>query len=174
MLLPNNHYTVSIDLGDSNISASFISKLTPYYCSVSEVLRDVGEFIQDVSLQRVASCIYDNSVYADEMAVVDFDRDAPPYHIRQFVRYKTGYDLVFSTHLGYLRSDAGRFQLGDLNIEEGAGMVDRLKRAFAHIKDQLKIWQDALMGHHRRGYAGSGYTTKSGSRQYPPGLGARW
>ena len=91
--------------------------------------------------------VSDNSVYADEMAVVDFDRDAPPTAFGSLsdIRQDTTWSL--RTHLGYLRSDAGRFQLGDLNIEEGAGMVDRLRggpRPYQRpIKDMARCFDGA-------------------------------
>lgn len=172
-LLNNNKYSVFLELDDLTVRFSFTSKYSPLYASVDIIDGDIGPFIEGFTEEEINRQIHAVSIEAQKMAYNDttfsdeaFDYENPPYFVRQYVRYKTEYNLAKKQYVKMARASGNDKTLGDFSVSKDFSLSD-LKELLGMLKDDLKPWADELTGRTGRGQAGMLYFTKSGNNPSP-------
>lgn len=172
-LLPNNKYSIYLELDDLTVRFSFTSKYDPLYSSVDIIDGDIGPFIEGFTDEEINRQIHSVSIEAQQRAYNDqafddeaFDYENPPYHVRQYVRYKTEYNLAKKQYVKMARASGNDKTLGDFSVAKDYSLSD-LKELLGMLKDDLKPWADELTGRTGRGQAGMLYFTKSGNHSSP-------
>jgi hypothetical protein len=107
------------------------------------------------------------TLYENDGYDLPFDPNSPTYPIYMYVRYKTAYMILLRLMSQTALNGAGRKKLGDLEISKGSLPV-MLQPFLDEIKTNLKLWEDAVKGHHGRGdaYMRYGVRGSNASNQY--------
>ncbi len=124
----NQRYTLSFHYNGEPRSITFLSAFNPMYSSVSIIRMDLSDIISKIPDARIATMIYLNSVQADLMFTTEFE-DAEdgvvPNAAKQYVRYKTGLDIMLAIYLHMsARGDGDHFVLGALEVEKKYNLAD--------------------------------------------------
>lgn len=152
-LLHNQKYTFSFVHADQEFSTSFYTKLNPFYSTIKRIQSDLGDIIDDVTDERLAFLIFDNSILSQNIASEENlalleSEDKVPYVFKQFVRYRTELDLMTSVYLQLSgRQGEVKKTLGELEIsrKQNFGALD-LKGILSELKGKLKEWEKLLRG----------------------------
>lgn len=177
MLLPNNKYTLNVQIPDRpKQEFTFTTKLSPFFATIEQIKDDVTAFFEDVSNALIVNKIHENSVYALQIARIEIeDIEKPPFAIMQFVRAKTRHDILIRAALAMQKSDAERVQLADFSLDVDTDFWQLLKPVIAEYKEEVKRWQDAIMGIGLRGYAKPQVCSLSSETDSSPyGIAERW
>lgn len=155
-------------------SWSFLSEFTYLYGDADSIRNDVGGFIQNLTDRVLFKYMADVSRKAYDIAsnvttssttfnADDYADGKAPFHVHQYVRYQTEYDLLLNAHIqqssgGSGAGTASSIRLGDLQVEgsssSGGGEdAPDISIVLRSLRDRSKHWEDAIHGHHNRGYA---------------------
>lgn len=158
-------------------SWSFLSEFTYLYGDAESIRNDVGGFIDNLTDRILYKYMADVSRKAyDIVSTVqtssttfnadDYADGKAPFHVHQYVRYQTEYDLLLNAYIqqssggsGSGAGSASSIRLGDLQVEGssssngGSDEAPDVTAVLRSLKDRSKHWEDAIHGHHNRGYA---------------------
>ena len=161
---PNKEYEVFLnDIFDEdgykidNYNFKFISEYDPLYASYDIIKADLSQHMYEIEDETLLyRYIRDNSIATQKLTPRDdIDWDEPPFEVKQYVRYKTLYDLLLYSYVN--SGGVSKIRLADLDIEHDESSIEDL---LDRIKDEYKVWFDMVMGHNMRGMA----STKSAVR----------
>lgn len=136
-LLPNQLYTLSLNYKDQVFTSQFQTKLDPLYTTSRIVREDLGEMIDSVKDERIIYLGYLNSILAESIASEENltlleEEKKVPYVFKQYVRYRTEYDIVSAMYMlisgkqGSVSKVLGEFEVERRHQFAGAGVKDML------------------------------------------------
>ncbi|MDK2600714.1 Ig-like domain-containing protein [Bacillus stercoris] len=146
---------------------AFMTHFTYLYGDPQSVRDDIGSASDSYSDKSLYKYMRDISNYAYEVvsgnadfSASDYADGKAPYYVHQYVRFKTGYDLLINSQLRSVADgDVGgihQYKLGDLTITKdavGSGAAADMSTLLDELKTKMKVWEDLLHGQHNRGYA---------------------
>jgi hypothetical protein len=145
-LMENQKYTFSFVVDGVECVYSFTSRYSPLYSTIKVIRSDYWELLEELTDELVLFHIWQNSQLVREIADVElnFPDDKPNYAVKQYVRYKTEYDLVrallitISTKAGAQEKHLGEFKI--TNEYKTPELEEILKR----LKELVDEWEKAL------------------------------
>ena len=160
----NNLYSVRICIDKDFIDWQFSSQLQPFFATVRQVRQQIGEFIEGVTDDHIASLIYKNSVQVVELIDQLANQDDPVENVeyeynqatgeytttyravKNWVLYQTCIDLIYYKYYGIAAHYGSiRKEIGDVSIERSVKLPyldDLLKR----LKDYWEEADDEIRG----------------------------
>lgn len=144
------------------VKISFTSEYYPLFTSMSVLRRDLARYIESMDEDTMYQYARENSfsirTKLPEDIEEDIDWDDPPFEVKQYVRYKTIYDIVLYYFIN--EGDISKFRLADLDVDKNETDIQTL---LDNLKDEYKSWLDICLGHKNRGRAGSQLVIRSTS-----------
>lgn len=144
-LLNNQRYTLVLKAKGVTHQTTFTSRYSPLY-STSRILRnDLAEMFEKVSDDVLNFTIWQTSLLADEIASEEnFTDGKPNFAVKQYVRYKSVYDLLRRILL-HLSSSAGSINkiLGEFTISKSI-KAPYVKDLLSTIDAEVKKWESAI------------------------------
>ena len=147
-----------------NFDETFCTKLSPLYCSLKSVKTLLGKNIS-VKDEDILYNIRENSLLADYLYAnrknfsnnifqdeIKIDPTNVPIEVREYVRYKTAYDMCLTITVDSTASSGISGTVGDVTFSEKEGEVD-LEGVLDALKSALKRWEDAVRGYAIEGRA---------------------
>lgn len=136
-LLNNQIYTLAFSYKDQTFESTFQTKLNPLYTTSRIVREDLGDMIDSVKDERIIYLGYLNSILAESIASEENltlleEEEKTPYVFKQFVRYRTEYDIVSAMYMlisgkqGSVSKVLGEFEVERRHQFAGAGVKDML------------------------------------------------
>lgn len=120
----------------------FTSKYSPAYATVREVVSELsfasGMLTPNLVLQRIR----DASLLADHLTNTKEERKEVPYEVRQFVRFKAAYDLLWQLGAGRVL-EAESYALGDMRVDKRPPDLEELLGGLA---EQAEYWEREMLG----------------------------
>jgi hypothetical protein len=146
----------------------FTSNWKPVFTSSHSVRQITDFFVPELTDDDLWFVIRRNSLYAIFIQVymptkvdanfqiyqppVSFDVNNPPFYAREYVRIKSGLDLLKAKY--YQLLDKPQTTLADFSVNPNtAALKENIAQAISEIKLELKEFEDSLRGHSNRGYA---------------------
>jgi hypothetical protein len=152
-------YTIVLTGGKvENYIASFQSQFSYFYGDMKLIKGDISKYIK-ISDSLLARYVADISADAYNTAIQYYndgngnaiDWENPPLFIKEYVRFRTTYELVNNKYVE-LTTSSSMVQLGDFTVQNTVSAQGLL--AFRDgLALQLKRWNDEIHGQHNRGYA---------------------
>jgi hypothetical protein len=175
----NNWYKVTLDFPElqAPVEWDFTSAWKPVFTSAHSVRELTDFFMPELTDNDVWFVVRRNSLYAIWIQVymptkvdanfqiyqppISFDVNNPPFYAREYVRIKSGLDLLKAKYYNLLAKPMTT--LADFTVNPNTGALkENISQAINEMKLELKEFEDALRGHSNRGYA-RGRATERGS-----------
>ena len=173
-LLPNNRYTVYLDIRDLRLKFTFSSLYNPLYSTAEIVRDDLGLFAAGMTDDEINRHTFLASREAQELAhnpeaipgEPPFDYDNPPYHVRQYVRYKAAYKIAAKQYASMAKEVGTVTELGDLTVERRYTLRD-LRDLLKLLREELAPWEAMLRGQTNKGRATAMYAVRGSLNDSP-------
>ncbi len=129
----------------SDYILEFTSRYYPLLASPNMVRLDLGQYMTDVNEDYMYRYIRENSMAI--MSITpreDIDWDDPPFEFKQYVRFKTIYDMILGTYMRMASGGGKSVKLGQLTVDyrDSQSQAEMLR----FLKDLLEPWYSLCMG----------------------------
>ncbi len=144
-----------------DIVINLTSRYYPILASFQIVLLDLQQYMTNINKDYAYRYIRENSLAIMSITPRSENWDDPPYEFKQYVRFKTVYDMVVNTYIKAIGGAGKAVSLGDLSVDKKSASADMaviLKR----LEDQLQPWYDLCMQRTNRGRAKVDTVVKGG------------
>ncbi|AOQ24705.1 hypothetical protein MTAT_20500 [Moorella thermoacetica] len=128
---------------DAPVVTVFLGPLKPFYCTVHDVLQEMGQLAPAFGQMSVALAIRNASKRADYLSPNKIDAVNIPYAVSQFVRYRAAYDLLTNFYLDKVAQAGQSYQLDKLHVAYNRPYLDELTKK---IKEEMDMWEVAFRG----------------------------
>lgn len=143
-LKENQLYVIELSLNGVTKTFQFTSRYNPLYTTPKVIRNDFPDIMQDISDDVIYFHIWQASLLAQETANEDHLRDGPSFAVRQFVRYRTEYEIIRNILMTIgAKSGAREKKLGEYSISEKI-YPPNLKNILADLKEELMEWEAAI------------------------------
>lgn len=144
-LLPNQLYTVRFSLKAETKEFSFTSRYSPLYSTVKIIRNDFPDLLEGVPDDRINFSIWQASLLANELANTDNITDTTfTYAVKQYVRYKTEYDLVRNLVMSLgMKAGVTDKTLGELRISKEV-QTPELEEMLTKLNTEIRKWESAM------------------------------
>lgn len=143
---------------------TFMSNYSRLYGDVELVRHDIGSTVDNLTDRIIYKFMSDNSEQAYRLVsltsgftATDYANGAAPYHMHQYVRYRTSYDLLLNAQLHSTSGTGDGFTssitLGDLTVKKVENAAGSVSSILVDLQSKMKNYLDQLYGQHNRGYA---------------------
>lgn len=168
-LVPNNKYTMILNLDDLYNTNWFTSQYWPLFAELSEVKVELSNLVDmnDSTLyylirQKSIDAIFIKTspfhylIKSDDpigaLRDIPFDPNNPVYCVYQYVKYKTAYDVLSQALVAGGLLSGGEKQLGELEIVKSSinsAVIGGPNKGgvLGILYDKLKLWEDCIYGH---------------------------
>ncbi len=126
----------------------FLGPLSPFYCSLNDVLQELGSLAPVFGQLTVGLAVRNASLQADYLSPTTIDPQNITYPVKQYVRFQAAYDLLATFYLEKASQAGQSYQLDKLQVTYNRQYLDDLVK---RIKDELDKWRDVLTGYNHRG-----------------------
>lgn len=148
----NNEYEANFVICGKVVNWKFETKRTPFFANVKDIFMDIGEFIEGYTEKQVSDVIYSNSVQVVELiddlmnkdiqnvsyTVIDDTYDSSYRAVKNWVKYKTEIDLIYSRYFGIsLNYGSIKKEIGDIKVEKSTKLP-----YLDNLLSRLKGWWD--------------------------------
>lgn len=146
-LLENQIYHIELEINGSTVEqVSFVSQYNPLFSTIRIVRSDFKTLLSTYNDQEIYEHIFSNSVLALETANPEIDETDIPYYVKQYVRYKTEYDIIFDLLITMSsKSGAQSKSLGDFSIDR-TYRTPELEKILRLLENRLATWEAQLVG----------------------------
>jgi hypothetical protein len=136
---------------------NFTTTYSPMYCSINDVMSELGSLALKISPHIIYLAIRDASIYAKQVRTYVEDNNSSliatdwtdvtnlPLYITQFVRYQAAYNALSTFYLDKAASSGEMRQLADLIVQDYTGSEAGMAKILDLLKAKAKQWLDQLM-----------------------------
>lgn len=126
----------------------FVSKMTPSYCTVNDVLSIIHDFY--INEEDIMLNIRTASRYANYLLKItgeaDFLDENEKFEVEQFVRFQAAYECALKYYMEKALGAGGRGKLGEVEYQY-SDKVPGLSNLLRILRDERSKWNLALQGH---------------------------
>lgn len=120
----------------------FTSKYSPAYATVREVMSELSFASGMLTPNLVLQYIRDASLLADHLTNTKEEREEVPYEVRQFVRYRAAYGLLWQLGAGRVL-EVESYTLGDMRVDKRSPDLEEL---LGRLAEQVEYWKREMLG----------------------------
>lgn len=155
----------------------FTSLYTPMFASPNMVRLDLQQYLTEINEDYMYRYIRENSLSIMALTPrTGIDWDDPPYEFKQYVRFKTIYDMVLNIYVRLSSGSGKSVKLGQLTVDHRDSQAQ--SAMIVHLKDMLEPWYSLCMGRGRATIRtvtkGSFGTSSDGTYPFPRGVESPW
>ncbi|MEW6770015.1 MAG: Ig-like domain-containing protein [Bacillota bacterium] len=128
--------------------AYFASRYSPLYCSLQDVVGELGSVSSELTPGLVYDAIRDASRLADYLTGVTVTRTEIPFPVGEFVKYRAAYTILSQIITKRVLERGESYTLGDLRVDL---RPPRLKELTDGLRGQMDYWRSEMLAAARRG-----------------------